>query len=499
MNLPSINPTTTEAWSKLQTHFSEIKEVHMMDLFKDDIERVDKMNISWKEFQVDFSKNRITDKTISLLLELAEEVGLKKAIELQFEGSKINQTEDRAVLHSALRDFNSCLLYTSPSPRDVKNTSNAVIKGTWKGFTGKSITDIVNIGIGGSELGPKMVTNALKYYSNDLKIHYISNVDGDHVSETLKKLNRETTLFIIVSKSFTTQETMTNANAIKNWFLQESTQLDIEKHFIAVSSNESAVIDFGISEHNVFPMWDWVGGRFSLWSAVGLSTCCAIGYDNFEELLHGAHEMDLHFRNEDFSENIPVILALLSVWYNNFFSSETEAIIPYTQYLEDFVPYLQQAIMESNGKSVDRNGNTINYQTGTIVWGNVGANAQHAFFQLLHQGTKLVPVDFIGFSESLHQHKKQHEILKANFFSQSEALLQGTYKQSISNAYRAFSGNKPSNTILINNLTPKNLGSLIAIYEHKIFVQGIIWNIFSFDQWGVELGKKLTNKLLGSL
>jgi glucose-6-phosphate isomerase len=470
-----------------------------MDLFKEDKKRVDKMNLSWKEFQVDFSKNRITDKTISLLLELAEELGLKEAIELQFEGSKINQTEDRAVLHTALRDFHSMKPEVKKSLQKMKKTSNAVIKGTWKGFTGKPITDIVNIGIGGSELGPKMVTNALKYYSNDLKIHYISNVDGDHVSETLKKLNRETTLFIIVSKSFTTQETMTNANAIKNWFLQESTQLDIEKHFIAVSSNESAVIDFGISEQNVFPMWDWVGGRFSLWSAVGLSTCCAIGYKNFEELLRGAHEMDLHFRNEDFSENIPVVLALLSVWYNNFFLSETEAIIPYTQYLEDFVPFLQQAIMESNGKSVDRNGNTINYQTGTIVWGNVGANAQHAFFQLLHQGTKLVPVDFIGFSESLYHNKKQHEILKANFFSQSEALLQGTYKQSISNAYRAFSGNKPSNTILINNLTPKNLGSLIAIYEHKIFVQGIIWNIFSFDQWGVELGKKLTNKLLGSL
>ena len=499
MNLPSINPTTTEAWNKLQAHFSEIKEVHMMDLFKDDTERVDKMNISWNEFQVDFSKNRITDKTINLLLQLAEEVGLKKAIELQFEGSKINQTEDRAVLHSALRDFDSMKPEVKKALQKMKKTSNAIIKGAWKGFTGKPITDIVNIGIGGSELGPKMVTNALKYYSNALKLHYISNVDGDHVSETLKKLDRETTLFIIVSKSFTTQETMTNANAIKNWFLQESTQLDIEKHFIAVSSNESAVIDFGISEQNVFPMWDWVGGRFSLWSAVGLSTCCAIGYKNFEELLRGAHEMDLHFRNEDFSENIPVVLALLSVWYNNFFLSETEAIIPYTQYLEDFVPFLQQAIMESNGKSVDRNGNTINYQTGTIVWGNVGANAQHAFFQLLHQGTKLVPVDFIGFSESLYHNKKQHEILKANFFSQSEALLQGTYKQSISNAYRAFSGNKPSNTILINNLTPKNLGSLIAIYEHKIFVQGIIWNIFSFDQWGVELGKKLTNKLLGSL
>ena len=498
MNLPSINPTTTEAWNKLQTHFSEINEIHMMDLFKEDIERVDKMNLSWKEFQVDFSKNRVTDKTISLLLQLAEEVGLKEAIELQFEGSKINQTEDRAVLHSALRDFDSMKPEVKKSLQKMKKTSNAVVKGTWKGFAGKPITDIVNIGIGGSDLGPKMVTNALKYYSNDLKIHYISNVDGDHISETLKKLNRETTLFIIVSKSFTTQETMTNANAIKNWFLQGATQLDIEKHFIAVSANESAVIDFGISEHNVFPMWDWVGGRFSLWSAVGFSTCCAIGYANFEELLRGAHEMDLHFRNEDFSENIPVVLALLSVWYNNFFLSETEAIIPYTQYLEDFVPFLQQAIMESNGKSVDRNGNTINYQTGTIVWGNVGANAQHAFFQLLHQGTKLVPVDFIGFSESLYHNKKQHEILKANFFSQSEALLQGTYKQSVPNAYRAFSGNKPSNTILIDNLTPKNLGSLIAIYEHKIFVQGIIWNIFSFDQWGVELGKKLTNKLLRS-
>jgi glucose-6-phosphate isomerase len=498
MNLPSINPTTTEAWNKLQAHFSEIKEVHMMDLFKDDTERVDKMNISWNEFQIDFSKNRITDKTINLLLQLAEEVGLKKAIELQFEGSKINQTEDRAVLHSALRDFDSMKPEVKKALQKMKKTSNAIIKGAWKGFTGKPITDIVNIGIGGSELGPKMVTNALKYYSNALKLHYISNVDGDHVSETLKKLDRETTLFIIVSKSFTTQETMTNANAIKNWFLQGATQLDIEKHFIAVSTNESAIIDFGISKYNVFPIWDWVGGRFSLWSSVGLSTCCAIGYDNFEELLRGAHEMDLHFRNEDFSENIPVILALLSVWYNNFFSSETEAIIPYTQYLEDFVPYLQQAIMESNGKSVDRNGSAINYETGTVVWGNVGANAQHAFFQLLHQGTKLVPVDFIGFSESLHQHKKQHEILKANFFSQSEALLQGTYKQSAPNAYRVFTGNKPSNTILVNSLTPKNLGSLIAIYEHKIFVQGIIWNIFSYDQWGVELGKKLTNQLLST-
>lgn len=499
MKLPSNNPTKTEAWNKLLIHFSEMNEVHMMDLFSQDKERIQKMNISWNEFQLDFSKNRATDKTINLLLQLAEEVGLKKAIQLQFEGANINQTEDRAVLHTALRDFGNMKPEVKRSLQKMKKFSNSVIKGKWKGFTGKEVTDVVNIGIGGSNLGPKMVTNALKYYSNDLKVHYVSNVDGDHVSETLKKLNRETSLFIIVSKSFTTQETMTNANTIKNWFLQKATQLDIEKHFVAVSANEKAVIDFGISEHNIFPMWDWVGGRFSLWSAVGLSTCCAIGYDNFEELLRGAYEMDTHFKEEEFSENMPVLLAMLSIWYNNFFQAETEAVIPYSQYLDDFLPYLQQAFMESNGKSVDRNGKPIDYQTGTIVWGNVGANAQHAFFQLLHQGTKIVPVDFIGFSESLYNNEKQHQILKANFFSQSDALLQGTYKQHEQNVYKVFNGNKTSNTILIKKLTPKNLGSLLALYEHKIFVQGIVWNIFSYDQWGVELGKKLTNQLLHKL
>ncbi len=498
MNLKSINPTNTRAWGKLQEHFSEMKDIHMMDLFSNDKERTQNLNISWNDFQVDYSKNRITDQTIELLLQLVEEVGLKEAIELQFNGTKINQTEDRAVLHTALRDFEAMKPEVKRSLKKMKKTSNSLIKGKWKGYTGKSITDVVNIGIGGSHLGPQMVTNALKFYSNVLNIHYISNVDGDHISETLKELDRETTLFIIVSKSFTTQETMTNANAIKNWFLQKATQLDIEKHFVAVSANKKAVVGFGISEHNVFPMWDWVGGRFSLWSAVGLSTCCAIGYENFEELLRGAHEMDTHFKYNDFAENIPVILAMISIWYNNFFLSETEAVIPYTQYLEDFSPYLQQAVMESNGKNIDRSGKKINYQTGTIVWGNVGANVQHAFFQLLHQGTKLVPLDFIGFSESLYDNKKQHQILKANFFSQSEALLQGTYKQEETNVYKAFNGNKPSNTILIKKLTPKNLGSLIAMYEHKIFVQGIVWNIFSFDQWGVELGKKLTNELLHS-
>ncbi|MFK5982289.1 MAG: glucose-6-phosphate isomerase [Flavobacteriaceae bacterium] len=496
MSFPSINPTTTEAWKKLVKHFSEVNNLHMVDLFNQEENREGKMKISWNDFQVDFSKNRITDKTISLLLQLAEEVDLKEAIQLQFKGAKINKTENRAVLHTALRDFENMNPDVKRSLKKMKKFSEAISKGKWLGFTGKSITDIVNIGIGGSDLGPKMVTNALQYYKNHLNIHYISNVDGDHVSETLKKLNRETTLFIVVSKSFTTQETITNANTIKDWFLKDATQLDIENHFVAVSSNLKEVIHFGISEDNIFPMWDWVGGRFSLWSAVGLSTCCAIGYPNFKELLEGGHEMDIHFKTADFSNNIPVILAIISIWYNNFFNLETEAIIPYTQYLEEFVPYLQQAVMESNGKSVDRNGENINYQTGTIVWGNVGANAQHAFFQLLHQGTKLVPIDFIGFSEPLYGNQEQHKILMANFFAQPEALLKGTCDEAIKNTYRCFEGNKPSNTLLISKLTPKNLGSLIALYEHKIFVQGVIWNIFSYDQWGVELGKKMANNKL---
>ena len=498
MSFPSINPTTTEAWKKLAQHFSEVKDLHLVDLFNQEENRATTMKITWNDFQVDYSKNRITEHTIFLLLQLAEEVGLAEAIELQFKGEKINQTENRAVLHTQLRDFENMKPEVKRSLKKMKKFSEAISKGKWLGFTGKPITDVVNIGIGGSDLGPKMVTNALQFYKNHLKIHYVSNVDGDHVSETLKSLNRETTLFIVVSKSFTTQETITNANTIKNWFLKGATQLDIENHFVAVSSNLKEAIHFGISEDNIFPMWDWVGGRFSLWSTVGLSTCCAIGYSNFKELLEGAHEMDVHFKTTGFSENIPVMIAMISIWYNNFYKSESEAIIPYTQYLEDFVPYLQQAIMESNGKSVDRNGDKISYQTGTIVWGNVGTNSQHAFFQLLHQGTKLVPIDFIGFSESLYGNEKQHQILMANFFAQSEALLKGTCDETIQNAYRCFEGNKPSNTILISKLTPKNLGSLIALYEHKIFVQGVIWNIFSYDQWGVELGKKLANQRLSS-
>ncbi len=498
MSFPSINPTKTEAWRKLQQHFSEMKKVHMMDLFKDDPARENRMIMEWNNFQVDFSKNRITDKTLSLLTELAEEVKLKEAIQLQFSGEKINKTEDRAVLHMALRDLDNLKPEVKKTLYRMEQFSENIISGNWKGCSGKAITDIVNIGIGGSDLGPKMVTEALSYYKNHLQIHYVSNVDGDHISETLKKLNRETTLFILVSKTFTTQETLANALTIKEWFLEKGNAQDVSKHFVGVSTNIKDATSFGISEENIFPIWDWVGGRFSLWSAVGLSTCCSIGYQHFEELLQGANDMDHHFKEEDYSNNIPVKLALISIWYANFFKAETEAVIPYTQYLEKFVPYLQQAIMESNGKGVDRNGEFVDYQTGTIIWGNVGTNAQHAFFQLLHQGTKLIPVDFIGFSESLHGNKKHHSLLMANFFAQSQALLQGTYEKEVIDNFKSFEGNKPSNTILINKLSPKNLGSIIAMYEHKLFVQGIVWNIFSYDQWGVELGKKLANQALNS-
>lgn len=498
MSLASINPTTTKSWKDLTKHFSKMKDVHMMDLFEVDKDRKDRLQINWNDFQFDYSKNKITDTTLSLLLNLAGEVRLKEAIEAQFTGEKINQTEDRAVLHTALRDFKNMQPEVKKSLQKMKRFSNSVIKGAWKGYSGKPITDIVNIGIGGSDLGPKMVTDSLSFYKNHLTVHYVSNVDGDHVSETLKKLNRETTLFIIVSKTFSTQETLANASTIKDWFLKEATQFDIAKHFVAVSTNLKDAIGFGISEENIFPMWDWVGGRFSLWSAVGLSTCCAIGYNQFENLLKGAHEMDLHFRESEFSENIPVILALLSVWYNNFFNAETEAVIPYTNYLEKFVPYLQQAVMESNGKSIDRNGDSIPYQTGTIVWGNVGTNAQHAFFQLIHQGTKLIPVDFIGFTESLYGNQHHHKLLMANFYAQSEALLEGTYNDEVPNNFRKFEGNNPSNTILIKKLSSESLGNLIAMYEHKLFVQGVIWNIFSYDQWGVELAKKIANNKLSA-
>lgn len=499
MPLPKINPIQTQAWKKLQEHYTLIKDVKMQELFAADASRGAAFNVEWKDLYLDFSKNRITSETVSLLTDLANEVKLKEVISLQFGGDHINETEDRAVLHTALRDFGNMKPEVRETLQQMKHFSEEIISENWKGYTGKAITNIVNIGIGGSDLGPAMVTEALTFYRNRLKVHYVSNVDGDHINEVIKELDRETTLFIIVSKTFTTQETMSNANTIREWFLKGASKTDISKHFVAVSTNIEAVNAFGIAPENTFTMWNWVGGRFSLWSAVGLSTCCAIGYDNFEELLKGAHEMDEHFRNTEFSENIPVILALLSVWYNNFFTSESEAVIPYSQYLNKLVPYLQQAIMESNGKNIDRNGNAVDYQTGTIVWGSTGTNAQHAFFQLLHQGTKLIPADFIGFVEPLFGNTSHHNKLTANLLAQTEALMQGTEGLSVENNFKSFNGNQPTNTLLIKKLTPKNLGSLIALYEHKIFVQGIIWNIFSYDQWGVELGKKIATSLLDNI
>ncbi len=499
MSLPSVNPTKTETWKALEKHFQEIKARQMQDVFEKDASRSSRFKIEWQDFYLDYSKNRITDETISLLLKLLEEVNLKEAIGKQFSGEKINETEDRAVLHTALRDFENMKPEVKATLQKMKLFSDEISNGIHKGFTGKPITDVVNIGIGGSHLGPEMVTEALKFYKNHLKTHFIANIDGDGVAEHLKTLNPETTLFIIVSKSFTTQETNANASFIRDWFLKKGSREDIQKHFVAVSANVDGAKDFGISQENIFPMKDWVGGRFSLWSSVGLSICCAIGFNNFEAMLKGAFEMDNHFKKEGFDENIPVILALISIWYNNFFKAESESVVAYSQYLNKLVPYLQQAVMESNGKSVDRNGDRIEYQTGTIVWGNVGSNSQHAYFQLLHQGTKLIPTDFIGFSESLHGNKANHNILMANFFAQTEALWEGTHNKNVENPFKYFEGNKPTNTILIKRMTPKNLGSLIAMYEHKLFVQGIIWNIYSYDQWGVELGKTIAKETLKAI
>ncbi len=380
MNFPKVNPVTTRAWAELTKHFAEIKDSKMHLFFEEDSKRAHHFSLSWNDFYLDYSKNRITGKTLELLIQLAEEVKLNDAIEAQFSGEKINETEGRAVRHTALRDFENMPKEVKQALKKMRVFSKRIIDKTWKGYSGKPITDVVNIGIGGSDLGPQMVTEALGYYKNHLRLHYISNVDGDHVQETLKKLDRETTLFIIVSKTFTTQETLTNASTVRNWFLQKATLLDIESHFVAVSTNLKEVENFGIAPENVFPMWDWVGGRFSLWSAVGLSICCAVGYSNFEKLLRGAHQMDKHFKTASIEKNMPVLMALLSVWYNNFFKSETEAVVPYSQYLCKLVPYLQQAVMESNGKQIDRNGHPVTYQTGTIVWGSTGTNAQHAFF-----------------------------------------------------------------------------------------------------------------------
>lgn len=514
--LQSINPTETKAWKALEKHYQENRNVLMKTLFEKDARRAEKFTINWNDFVVDYSKNRIDDTTVKLLIELAQECGLQEAIEKYFSGDLINVTENRAVLHTALRAKEDAIIKVNgenilPEIKQVKakikSFSEEVILGKRKGYTGKAFTDIVNIGIGGSDLGPAMVCEALRFYKNHLNIHFISNVDGDHVMETIKHLNPETTLFVIVSKTFTTQETLSNATTIKKWFLQKANNEDVAKHFVAVSTNLEKIHDFGIEASNVFPMWDWVGGRFSLWSAVGLSIALSVGYENFENLLEGAFLADEHFRNTPFEQNIPVMIALLSVWYNNFYKCESQAIIPYTQYLQRFAAYLQQGIMESNGKQVARNGQKLNYQSGTIIWGEPGTNSQHAFFQLIHQGTKIIPADFIGFKHSLYGNTEHHNKLMANFFAQTEALLQGKTKEQVidemgSNInqslvpFKIFEGNRPTTTFLIDRLTPKSLGSLIAIYEHKIFVEGVIWNIFSYDQWGVELGKQLANTIL---
>ena len=521
MALKKNDPSQSMAWAKLQEHFQSIKETHMTDWFQANPDRANQLSIKWEDFYIDYSKNRITSETIKLLMSLAEELDLKDAISRYFQGDIINETEGRAVLHTALRSVNASNFESVDASifgdvqevrKKMSEFSESVISGEKTGYTDKKFTDVVNIGIGGSDLGPAMVVDALTYYQNYLNVHFVSNVDGDHVSEVIKDLNPETTLFVIVSKTFTTQETLSNAQTIREWFVSACSSDAVSKHFVAVSTNIEKVKDFGIKEQNIFPMWNWVGGRFSLWSAVGLSINLAVGTNHFNELLEGAQKMDNHFQTAEFDQNIPVLLGLIGIWYTNFFKAETEAIIPYSQYLNQFATYLQQAIMESNGKSVDRSGKTIQYQTGNIVWGEPGTNSQHAFFQLIHQGTKLIPADFIGFAKSLHGKKDHQDKLMSNFMAQTEALLNGkTLDQARSEMvesghseaeinkiapFKVFEGNKPTNTIFIHKLTPESLGKLIALYEHKIFVQGVLWNIFSYDQFGVELGKQLAGKIL---
>jgi len=521
MALKAINPTKTNAWKKLSQHFLEVKDCQIKQWFIEDAERAERFTVGADDFYFDYSKNRITTETMLLFKELIEQVDLNDAISKYFSGDIINKTEHRSVLHTALRapqDTDLMLEGVNIIPEvttvkdKIKSFSNDIISGALRGATGKAFTDIVNIGIGGSDLGPAMIVDALQYYKNHLTMHFVSNVDGDHVNETLKQLNPETTLFVVVSKTFTTQETLSNANTMRSWFLESQLEKSVEKHFVAVSSNIEKVKDFGINEANIFPMWDWVGGRFSLWSAVGLSISLSIGYSNFLSLLDGAHDMDTHFKNEPFETNIPVIMACLGIWYNNFFQFESEAVLPYSQYLNQFATYLQQAIMESNGKNVDRSGDRIDYQTSSIVWGEPGTNSQHAFFQLLHQGTKIIPSDFIAFAKPLHGNKDHQDKLMSNFFAQTEALMNGKSERQVSQEleqqnisetlksqlrnYKVFEGNRPTSTLLINKLTPHSLGKLVALYEHKIFVQGVIWNIFSYDQFGVELGKELAGKIL---
>ena len=518
--LPKINPTQTSAWKKLTAHYSEIKNEHIKLLFEKDARRFDKMSIIFNELLFDYSKNLVTDHTKQLLLELADECKLKLAMEAMFTGEKINETENRAVLHTALRNFSATSflidgvdvnMEIAKVRQQMKMFCEKVHSGAWKGFSGKKIKHIVNIGIGGSDLGPVMVTEALRHYWLDgIKAHFVSNVDATQIVETLKDLNPDETLFLIASKTFTTQETMTNAHTARKWFLKSAKEEKyIALHFVALSTNEKEVLKFGIAPENMFVFWDWVGGRYSLWSAIGLSIALTIGYDNFELLLKGANESDQHFRNTAFEKNIPVLMALIGIWYSNFFGAQTEAIFPYDQYMHRFAAYFQQGNMESNGKHIDRNGNDVTYATGPIVWGEPGTNGQHAFYQLLHQGTRLIPCDFIAPAISQNPIGEHHEILLANFFAQTAALMNGKNSEEIAEElkgmnqsekeklipFKVFEGNRPTNSFLLKKITPFSLGSLIALYEHKIFVQGIILNIFSFDQWGVELGKQLANKI----
>jgi glucose-6-phosphate isomerase len=524
--LHKANPTKTKSWQHLSEHFEKIKDVHMKDLFADDPQRFNRFSIRFKDILLDYSKNRITQETLQLLIELADEIGLSDAIHQMFDGAKINETENRAVLHIALRnrenspievDGNDVMPEVNAVLDKMKDFSNKVISGEWKGYSGQRISDIVNIGIGGSDLGPVMVTEALKPYAKEgLSVHFVSNIDGTHITETLKGLNPATTLFVIASKTFTTQETMTNAFSARRWFLEAAKdETHIPNHFVALSTNTEKVEAFGIDKENMFVFWDWVGGRYSLWSAIGLSIACYIGFENFSELLQGAFEMDQHFKTSPFEKNIPVTLALIGIWYNNFFGAQTEVILPYDQYMHRFAAYFQQGNMESNGKSVDRSGGRVPYQTGSIIWGEPGTNGQHAFYQLIHQGTKLIPADFLAPAVSHNPIGEHHNILMSNFFAQTEALLNGKTKEEVIaelkndgktddeikalTPHKMFDGNKPTNSILFKKLSPRVLGSLIAMYEHKIFVLGVVWNIFSFDQWGVELGKQLAKKILPEL
>lgn len=513
MMLKSIDPTQTEAWKKLTNHAAKMKTLQLRHLFTADSERFNKFSIALgPDLFLDYSKNFLNEETVKLLLALADECQLPASIKQLFGGVKINRTENRAVLHTALRYQGTAPVFTDnedvmPGVRRVLEQmrlfSEKVITGEWLGYTGKPVRNIVNIGIGGSDLGPHMVTEALKAYQiPHLTVHYVSNIDSAHIHETLKTLDPETTLFLIASKTFTTQETMTNAETARNWFLAKAQDAQfVARHFAAISVNSEKVREFGISEANRFEFWDWVGGRFSLCSAIGLSIACSVGFENFEKLLHGAFEMDIHFERAPHGSNIPVLLALIGIWYGNFFDSDTEAILPYDQYLNHFVPYIQQCNMESNGKSIDRNGKKVNYQTGPVIFGEPGTNGQHAFYQLLHQGTKFIPCDFLAPANRENDPNNHHPKLLANFFAQTEALAFGNVAEQIQNQepFKLFRGNHPSNSILYKSLTPYTLGMLIAMYEHKVFVQGVIWNIFSFDQWGVELGKKLAAKILPEL